>query len=207
MSTIMISLGVCLFLRGRLGSDAITIFIDGLRNALNITIGNATLLNNSVMLALATIFARRFMHIGTVVAALGTGIFINFFDPILVGIVGEAPNLPVRIFLLVLGQIILTAGVAWNLSTRFGFGTTDALLVGLCHKFGLKYRNVKILSDVIYAAVGFLLGGIVGAGSLASVMTGGPLIAWFEKNLFDKLALKFRIHELEPVNIVGGETS
>lgn len=195
MSTAMISLGICLFLRSRLGSDAITIFVDGLRSSLGLTMGNATLLNNGVMLFLAMIFARKFIHFGTVIVAIGTGLFINFFDPMIVSLFGEDPSLLLRLVMMVFGQIILTAGVAFNLSTRFGFGTTDALLVRLVEKYRLKYKNVKILSDITYAAVGFLLGGVIGIGSVFSVITGGPLISWFEKNFFDRLAQRFQIHE------------
>ncbi len=203
ISTAMISLGICLFLQSRLGSDAITIFVDGLRNSLGLSMGNATLLNNGVMLTLSVIFARKFIHLGTVIVAIGTGVFINFFDPLIVGLVGADPELPVRILMMVAGQIIFTAGVAFNLSTRFGFGTTDALLVRLTEKYRLKYKNVKILSDVTYAAVGFLLGGVVGIGSIVSVITGGSLIAWFEQHLFDHLARRSRIHE--PVPAYQGE--
>lgn len=198
ISTVLIAIGICLFLESSLGSDPITLWIDGLRRSLNMTMGNASLLNNLVTLALAVLFARKFIHLGTVINAVGIGLLMNLFSPWILQIVGDDPTLVMRVAIMLLGQLILTFGVALNLSTRFGFGTTDALLVRLAERFRLKYRNLKTLADLTYTVAGILLGGVFGVGSLVAVLSGGPLIAYFMKHGASHLVGLFRLDGPRP---------
>ena len=196
LSTILISIGVTLFLQSSLGSDPITIFVDGLRHSLALTMGDAAMLNNGVTLILAAIFARKYIHLGTVIGALAIGPLMNFFAPWIQLIFSPAPGLPSRILMIVLGQLIICFGVALNLSVKFGFGTTDALLVRLCERYRLKYRSLKLLADLAYTLGGILLGGIFGAGSVMAVLTGGPIIAYFMETAAKSMVDLFRIPDI-----------
>lgn len=198
ISTLLIALGVTLFLQSSLGSDPVTIWVDGLRHRLDLAMGDAAMLNNVVTLVLAVIFARKFIHLGTVIGALAIGPLMNFFAPHVLQVFSPQPGLASRILMIFLGQIIICFGVALNLSVKFGFGTTDALLVRLCERYHLKYRNLKLLADLAYALGGILLGGVFGFGTVASVLTGGPIIAWFMETGAKKLVAAFRIPEAVP---------
>lgn len=178
-STILVALGVALFLQSQLGSDPMTVWVDGLRRAMRIPLGNASLIYNLVMLLLALIFARKYIHLGTVIASLGVGPMLKVLDPLLIQLLGANPNMQTRVAMMLTGQIILCYAIGLNLSLKFGFGTADALIVRLCESYHLKYKNVKILADLLYTLGGVLLGGIIGIGSLVAVVTGGPLITWF----------------------------
>lgn len=195
-ATMLVAVGICFFLQSRLGSDPITVWVDGLRHTLNISMGNASLLNNVVMLILAIVFARKYIYIGTVIGALATGPLMNFFAPLVTNIFGADPNLVNRTIMMVIGQIIVCCGVALTLSVKFGFGATDSVLVTLCRHFKLKYRNVKILSDVVYTGLGILLGGVFGIGSIVGVLTGGPLITFFEKHLWDRVIRSLNLNQI-----------
>ncbi len=195
LSTLLIALGITLFLESSLGSDPITIWVDGLRHSLGLTMGSASLLNNGVMLLLAGIFARKFIHLGTVIGALGIGPLMDWFAPFVEALAGNAPSLGIRIVMILIGQLTICFGVALNLSVKFGFGTTDALLVRLCERFRLKYRNLKLLADLSYALAGILLGGVFGIGSVLAVLTGGPIISWFMETGARRLVTLARIPE------------
>lgn len=194
-STVLIALGITLFLQSRLGSDPITVWIDGLRLSLALPMGTASLYNNLVMLALAILFARKYIHIGTVIGAVVTGPLMNLFDPVIYKIFGADPRLGTRIGMMLLGQVVLCYAIALNLSVKFGFGTVDSLLVRLCEKFRLKYKVIKMLSDLIYTIAGILLGGVFGFGSVISVLTGGPLIAWFMEKFTEPMAHQLHLNE------------
>lgn len=186
-ATVLVAVGVCLFLQSALGSDPITVWIHGLRTAMGVSMGNASLLNNLVMLVLAVVFARKYIYIGTVIGALATGPLMNLFEPVVTHLFGSEPDLILRFCMMFLGQMILCAGVGLTLSVKFGFGTTDSLIVMLCTHYHLKYKNLKILSDLAYTGAGMLLGGVFGIGSVLGVVSGGPLIAFFERHLWDPL--------------------
>lgn len=193
-ATILVAVGICLFLQSALGSDPITVWVDGLRHTLKISMGNASLLNNLVMLLLAVLLARKYIYIGTVIGALGTGPLMNFFEPLVTKVFGADPDLYRRVLMMSLGQVILCAGVGLTLSVKFGFGTTDSLIVKLCTRYHLKYKNVKILSDLAYTGAGMLLGGVFGIGSVVGVLSGGPLIAFFENHLWDPMVKHLKLN-------------
>lgn len=193
-ATILVAVGICLFLQSALGSDPITVWVDGLRHTLKISMGNASLLNNLVMLLLAVLLARKYIYIGTVIGALGTGPLMNFFEPLVTKVFGADPDLYRRVLMMSLGQVILCAGVGLTLSVKFGFGTTDSLIVKLCTRYHLKYKNVKILSDLAYTGAGMLLGGVFGIGSVVGVLSGGPFIAFFENHLWDPMVKHLKLN-------------
>lgn len=195
LSTLLIALGITLFLESSLGSDPLTIWVDGLRHSLGISMGNASFLNNGVTLLLAAIFARKFIHLGTVIGALAIGPLMDWFAPGVEALAGFAPGLWIRVVMILVGQFTICFGVALNLTVKFGFGTTDALLVRLCERFHLKYRNLKLLSDLSYALAGILLGGVFGIGSVVAVLTGGPIISWFMETGARALVAMARIPE------------
>ena len=196
ISTILVAIGITLFLQSRLGSDPMTIWIDGLRRALQIPLGQAALINNGIMLILALSFARKYIHLGTVIGALATGPIMGGIDPWVNQLMGADPSLGVRIAMMLIGQVILCYAIGLNLSVKFGFGTADSLIVTLCDKFKLRYKHIKILADLLYAVCGILIGGIVGVGTLIAVGTGGPLIAWFMKWQSDPMVVRLGLTEI-----------
>lgn len=195
-STILVAIGITLFLQSRLGSDPMTIWIDGLRRALHIPLGRAALINNGIMLILALLFARKYIHLGTVIGALATGPIMGVIDPWFTQVIGIDPAIEVRIVMMLIGQVIMCYAVGLNLSVKFGFGTADSLIVTLCDKFKLRYKHIKMLVDLLYAVCGILIGGIVGVGTLVAVLTGGPLIAWFMERQSDPMVERMGLIEI-----------
>ncbi|ETA80744.1 YczE/YyaS/YitT family protein [Youngiibacter fragilis] len=194
-SSTLVAIGVCLFLQSRLGSDPITVWLDGVRHSLRTSIGNASLINNSIMLSLALIFARKYIYVGTVMGSLIVGPMMNLFDPIIVNIFSANPTLYMRFVMMAIGQVILCMGTGLNLSLKFGFGTTDSIIVTICDHLKLKYRNMKIIFDLGYTIAGILLGGVFGIGSVVGVLTGGPMIAFFMRFINGSLIRKLKLNE------------
>ena len=125
---------------------------------------------------------------------------MNFFDPVIRSMVGPGPDLKTRVLMIALGQIILCFGVGLNLATKFGFNASDALIVTVCEKFKLKYRNLKVLFDLGHVGGGVLLGGVFGIGSVLGVMAGGPLIAFYIKWINDNIIRKLKLNEFAEEN-------
>lgn len=197
IATFLVVVGVALFLQSELGSDPISLWIDGIRHALNISIGNASLLNNVILLTIALVFARKHIHVGTVTGALLTGPMLNVVEPYVIRVFTENPALGTRIGMILIGQVILCIGIALNLATKFGFGTTDSIIVTICEKKRWKYKNLKLTVDAGYTVLGILLGGVFGVGSILGAVTGGPLIAFFLKGI-DRTVIKgLRLNEYE----------
>jgi uncharacterized membrane protein YczE len=59
---------------------------------------------------------------------------------------------------------------------QFGPGPRDGLMTGLVRRTGLSVRVVRTSIEVTVLAVGWLLGGAVGFGTVAYALAIGPLV-------------------------------
>ena len=136
IGTILIGLGVTIFLKSQLGSDPTSIWVDGLHAFFSISYGNASLVNNIITLGIALIVARKYIYVGTVIGALLTGPVMNFFDPYIDMVFSTNPSFIIRLFMIVLGHIIVCNGIAFNLAAKFGFSPPDCIITAICDKTG-----------------------------------------------------------------------
>jgi uncharacterized membrane protein YczE len=78
---------------------------------------------------------------------------------------------------LVVGGILLNAfATLLYLKARMGAGPRDGLLTGLLRFTRLPAGAVKVAIEVTVVAVGWVLGGTVGIGTIAFALTVGPVI-------------------------------
>ncbi|WBC13925.1 hypothetical protein O7600_22815 [Micromonospora sp. WMMA1998] len=87
-----------------------------------------------------------------------------------------------RIGLLVAGILLNGLATALYLGARLGPGPRDGLMTGLAAR-GLPLGPVRTLIEVTVLAVGWLLGGAVGPGTLLYAVGIGPIVAWFVPRL------------------------
>lgn len=66
------------------------------------------------------------------------------------------------------------------INSNAGTGPNDLVAVILSDKLpAIQFRYVRIGCDVFFVALGYLLGGTVGAGTLVAVCLTGPLVQFF----------------------------
>ncbi|PJG83706.1 YczE/YyaS/YitT family protein [Caviibacterium pharyngocola] len=71
-----------------------------------------------------------------------------------------------RLIYALIGILLFGVGSAFYLTAHQGAGPRDGLMVGLCYRFRLKIGTVRTVLEVGVCALGFLLGGTVGIGTL-----------------------------------------
>lgn len=92
----------------------------------------------------------------------------------------SAPEaLAVRIPLMAGAVVLNGAATGLYISARFGPGPRDGLMTGLHRLTGRSIRLVRTGIEVAVLVTGFLLGGSVGAGTLAYALAIGPLSQFF----------------------------
>ena len=81
---------------------------------------------------------------------------------------------------LLLGAILVN-GIAGALyiGSQFGPGPRDGLMVGISRKYGWSLRLVRTTIEVTVLAVGWLLGGVVGVGTVLYALLIGPIVQFF----------------------------
>lgn len=166
---VVLGLGVTMLLKAELGSDGFSTLVYGTSLAADLSFVVANLTISAAFLAMA--WARGVRP--------GVGTLAQI---VLVGIVVEAglATLPApdplwgRVLLVAAALPVLALGIALYLGTHLGAGPMEAAALAWDPplRFALSYNSIQLLS----AVVGHLLGAPLGVGTVAVVVTLGPLV-------------------------------
>ena len=77
----------------------------------------------------------------------------------------------------------MTFGRSLYISTKLGPGPRDGIFVGLSRITQIDVKYVKPAVEFTVLAIGFALGGIVGIGTLTSMLFSGYLVQYYFKKL------------------------
>lgn len=176
-------LGVALFLLSEMGTDTFTVFIQGLARTFGLTVGTMHVIVLIALMAVMLLTTRGYIKPGTVVCAFCGGPIIDLFTWMFGDIINEHAALPVRIVSVIAGCVILSLGMSVVINSNAGTGPNDLVAIILsdkCRK--LQFRWVRVLCDLFFVLLGFILGGTVGAGTIIAVFLTGPLVQfWLPK--------------------------
>lgn len=166
---VLFGLSIALLLNARLGLDPWDVFHQGLARRTGLPIGwivNGT----GVIVLLLWIPIRQRPGIGTVSNVIIVGLVIDAALPLL----PQPRAMAVRAAFLAAG--IAANGVATGLyiGAGLGPGPRDGLMTGLADR-GWPIRRVRTIIEVSVLAIGWLLGGSVGPGTLLYAASIGPL--------------------------------
>jgi uncharacterized membrane protein YczE len=90
-----------------------------------------------------------------------------------------APSVWVGAPLFVFGLVLLAFATGLYIAADFGPGPRDGLMTGLVDRTGWPVWLVRTLIEGSVLAIGFLLGGPVGVGTVLFAIGVGPLVGWF----------------------------
>ena len=174
--------GVSLFLLSDAGSDTFTVFIQGLSVQLGLSVGTVHVIVTVLLMVLMLVFTKGYVKPGTAVCAFCGGPIIDLFTALLKGFINAGSPLAIRAVSVVAGCVILSLGMSVVINSRAGTGPNDLVAIILSDKIGkLQFRTVRILCDVVFVLLGFLLGGTVGLGTLTAVVLTGPMVQFWLK--------------------------
>lgn len=175
-------LGVTLFLLADLGADPFNVLVQGIFRTLS-NLGNWSFLthgNTHVVICFLIIIAllfidRSYIKIGTILCMIFGGPIIDFFTAILTTPFGNMNSLVVKIVVNGLGCVILAFGMTIVMKSDAGTGPNDLVAIVLSDKLKKNFGIVRIIVDVSFVAIGFILGGSFGIGTLICAFLVGPV--------------------------------
>lgn len=172
---------VTLYLQANLGSDTVTIFVDGISKTIGTSYGTAALYFNVIIVLLGYLLSPKDMGIVGIIYSVLVGYVIDFFIAIL-GPYNIAQWSPIiRLMLILGGQLLLTLSYAILIIVKLGMNPLDAMAYGFASKLNLNYRTTRIIMDLTMFCVGWFLGGVAGIGSAIAVLSTGPLVSMYVK--------------------------
>ena len=162
---------MAVMVRAGLGLDPWDVFHQGLARHTGMTIGIASAVVGVAVL-LAWIPLRNRPGIGTIANVIVIAITVDAGLWLL-----PAPTaMPVRIAMMV-GAVVLNAfSTVLYIGAALGPGPRDGLMTGLVMRTGLSVRLVRTSIEATVLAVGWLLGGTVGVGTVLYAFGIGPLV-------------------------------
>jgi uncharacterized membrane protein YczE len=164
-------LSMAIMVRAGLGLDPWDVFHQGLAQRTGMTIGIASALVGVVVL-LAWIPLRNRPGIGTIANVIVIAVTVDAA----LAILPEPSNLAVRVAMM-LGAVLLNAvATVLYIGAGLGPGPRDGLMTGLVARTGLSVRLVRTTIEATVLAVGWLLGGTVGIGTVVYAFGIGPLV-------------------------------
>ncbi|HEX8646294.1 MAG TPA: hypothetical protein VF715_05295 [Thermoleophilaceae bacterium] len=161
--------GEALLLDSQLGNSPWTVLAEGASDQTGIGVGAATIAISFVVLA-AWIPLRERPGLGTIANAVVIGLAIG----VTAALVPDPDVLALRVGEVVAGIALVALGSGLYLTTRLGAGPRDGLMLGLHRRTGRSVRLVRTAIESSAVALGFVLGGTVGLGTLAFALGIGP---------------------------------
>ncbi|TNH27149.1 hypothetical protein FHG89_18895 [Micromonospora orduensis] len=172
---VLYGVSMALMVRSDLGLDPWDVFHQGLAERTGLSFGTVTIGVGALVLLL-WIPLRQRPGLGTVSNVVVIGLVV---DATLALLPAGGP-LGVRIALLVTGIVVNGAATGLYLGAQLGPGPRDGLMTGfVARRPGWSVRLVRTVIEVTVLALGWLLGGTVGVGTVAYALAIGPLAHLF----------------------------
>ena len=193
VGVIIIALGIALFKQAHLGNDSISALNMRIAELLGISLGVENICINMIFFIAEIWFGRKYIGLGTFVNGLGIGFIITaFYDPIAAFFgPSEAAGLPVQLLWMAVAVPVTALGVSLYQTADLGIAPYDYLSLGLRDHTPFPYFGCRVFTDALCALLCWLLGGLVGIGTLVCAFCLGPFIQFFDGH-FSQKALKYK---------------
>ncbi|MBQ6488122.1 MAG: YitT family protein [Solobacterium sp.] len=183
----VIGVGCAVFKVSNLGNDAFTALNITISERTGISLGTVTLLVNCVYFLAPLFFGRKYINIGTILNGGLLGYLVDFFYKTIIGIFGKPASFTNQLIWLIPGIIIISLGLSLYQNADLGVGPYDYLALGMRDHLKLPYFGCRIFTDGMCALAAWLLGGLVGLGTLVCAFCLGPFVSFFDRNVSGKL--------------------
>ena len=167
----LIGCGVAFMVRADWGVPPNDVMNTGLAERLGIGVGLASWLTALVAMVLATTLGRP-PRVTTFVGGAVIGLAITAA----LAIVPDADSVVAKTLLLVVGLGIIWVGVTGVVATDVGAGALELIMLALADR-GLGIRIARWGIEGVLLAIGLLLGGELGVGTVLFVVGTGPVLA------------------------------
>ena len=192
---LVMNFGIACYYQCALGTDPFSVFVDGEHSIMHKTYGQVTNINNIFLFAFMLIFARKYIHVGSVLGVILSGSLIDLFN-MLISTYFPGDVLWKQILLLVVGLITFAVGVGMFICANMGVSALEAIPLVIGEKTTINLRWLRVIEDLFFMCVGIGLGvfagrqvfslqidnanpPMIGLGTLVGAFGTGPIMKWF----------------------------
>lgn len=175
-------IGIAFLVRSALGAAPWDVLTQGISHHVPLSFGTITVILSGIVLLL-WIPIRQRPGIGTVLNAFMVGPAAD----VGLAVIPKVDQLWIRFGYIAIGILVIGLATGLYIGSRFGPGPRDGLMTGLHKVTGRPIWVVRAALELTVVAVGWLLGGTVGVGTLAFAVLIGPVCQWFMRVFYVEL--------------------
>lgn len=176
------ALGSVVIINCKIGVAPWDVLHQGLSLVFSIGVGRALIYIGVIIVAIDILLGQ---NIGwaTILNMFGIGYFVDFlmFNNLVPAFHGL--GFPYKIPIIILGICFQGLGTYFYISTGYGAGPRDGLMVALTRKLNKPFGLVKSTVEVLAVATGYLLGGNFGIGTLIMAFGAGHIWQFMYKKM------------------------
>lgn len=197
---VLYGLSMAMMIRGTLGLDPWDVLHSGIAGRVPITFGQVTIIVGALVLLLWWPL-RQWPGLGTIANV----VVIGFAADAGLALISAPTPVWARVALLVFGIVLNAVAGGLYIGSQLGPGPRDGLMTGFARRTGWSLRLVRTSIEVLVLAVGWLLGGPVGVGTVLYAVLIGPLVQFFLPRLTVPLGPPGK-GAVSPPGVTGGNT-
>lgn len=179
LGTAVCALGCSAFVLSGIGTDPFSMLMQGVARTAHISNGTAHIAINFTLLVLYFFIDRKYIRAGTFAALFITGPMIDAASRLLRGVIHEGLPFPVRVVIVLASCALIALGLSASINASVGVGANDSLAILLSDKLHLQFRWMRVAVDLTFVVSGFLLGGVIGVGTVITALLTGPIVQFF----------------------------
>lgn len=154
-------------LNSNLGLSPWDVFHQGLSGVTGITIGQANILVGVIFVVIGMMCGQK-LGLGTILNMMLVGQFIDLI--IYIDIIPKSTNMVTGVIMMIIGMLLMGYGCYLYIGCGLGCGPRDGIMIVLSRKFKKPIKYVRATMEIIVLAIGIMLGGAIGLGTLISAI-------------------------------------
>lgn len=186
IGTVLSSLGVGCYYACGLGTDPISVFVDGLHNVCQLSYGQISTICNVILTALIFLFERKHLGIGTIIGMFLGGPLIDVFETLLrTNFPADQVSIITKLVILLAGLITTGIGYAMSIGCRMGIGCFQFIPIFMEDVMKIDIKYTQMISDAAFFLIGLALGGVIGIGTVVGVLCTGYILGYVLDRTFE----------------------
>lgn len=173
LGILLYAFGIVLSIKANLGIAPWDVFHQGISLLTGITIGQASI-GIGLLILIINYGLKEKIGVGTIVNILGIGIIIDFL--FYLDIIPTMDSLLGGIAVIIISMFVIALGSYFYIGSGYGIGPRDGLMVGLVKKTNKKVGFIRGVIELSVLAMGVILGGKIGIGTLLIGIGIGPIV-------------------------------
>ncbi len=190
---VIYQLGASILMLSGMGLDPFNILVQGFHNSMKLeslsffTHGCVHILLSALLTFMLFLYNRSFVTLGTILCMFLGGPLIDGFSSILAPVYEHYTGSSYIYIMFIAGFVMLTYGLTMMMHSKAGLAPNEFIIEALTNQKKKNSYVVRLVIYLIFAFVGFIMGGTIGFATLLCLATITPLVDYFSPNLSPKI--------------------